>query len=505
MSSRTNIAWASGFASLAVVIAAAIPFRGLSLWALWQVEVAEKFAAWQESGDEELMRIAYENGGGVLPTIPRFVATFFDDPLFGVRATALCAVAAIIGSVYVLVANRVGRRAAAFSVISLALIPRFWAAATVPSATIFATAAVLVLWVTLLAARDDWRWAPVSLFAMTLALGTHPVAWLFLLPAAWVVLVRPGSITGGTVGIRAVGLWMLILPILAVMLFVITNEYYHEDSAARLGESLVLWLERPTEPFLYAGARVGHARLLPHVPLVLLAITIPGALVAAAVGGVYAIRGLSAGSRHDLWAFGVISLLLAFLLRSVYFAGADMLLLGAVFVAILAGIGLDFAFSALVARFGDAITLVLVASLFVISAADVVRCEMNFESYYSGVVGGTAGAVQRGYSRYAHAPVPVSELRTLSQSGVTKLAILTNAWELRPVIERYRDLGVVGADFQLVDLVQAQAIVVHFDDGLPELYDVIRDVGLFAAGSPESTLVVGSEQTPLFLFGRVAH
>jgi hypothetical protein len=487
------------------VIAAAIPFRGLNLWALWQVEVAEKFAAWQGSGDDELMRIAFTNGGGVLPTIPRFVATFFDDPLLGVRATALCAVAAVVASVFVLVASRVGRRAATLAVVALCLTPRFWAAATVPSATIFATAAVLLVWVTALAARDDWRWAPVSLFAMTLGLGTHPVVWLFLIPLAWVALVKPGSIGGGMVSIRSVGLWILVLPVLAVMLLVIGNEYYHEDTALRLGEALSLWLERPTEPFLYAGARMGHARLLPHVPIKLLAITIPAGLVVAAMGGAFALRGLSPSSRHDLWAFGSFALLAAFLLRSPYFGGADLLLLGAVFVAMLAGIGLDFAYRALVSRFGDGIAAVLIASVFLLSAADVARCGMNFESYYSGAIGGTSGAVQRGYSRYAHAPVPVAELRSLNQSGVNKLAIMTNGWEMRPVIERYRDLGVVGPEFELVELMEAQAIVVHFDDSLPELYSVIRDVGLFAAGSPESTLVVGSPEMPLFLFGRISH
>ncbi len=505
MKAQSKSTWASAFASIAVVITAAIPFRGLNLWALWQVEVAEKFAAWHGSGDEELMRIAYTNGGGVLPTVPRLVATLFDDPLFGVRAMALAAVAGVVASVFVLVASRAGRRAASFAVVALFLTPRFWAAATVPSATIFATAAVLVMWTTALAARGNWRWAPVSLLVMTLALGTHPVAWLFMLPLAWVVLVKPGSIGQGMVSIRAVGLWMLVLPLLAVMLLVIGNEYYHDDTAARLGESLALWLERPTEPFLYAGSRMGHARLLPHVPIKLLAITAPAGLVAAAAGGIYAIRGLSAPARHDLWAFGSIALLLAFLLRSIYFAGADLLLLGAVFVAMLAGVGLDLAFRTLVGRFSESIAAALIASIFLISGADAARCGVNFESYYSGAIGGTEGAVQLGYSRYAHAPVPVAELRVLNQSGVSKLAILTNAWELRPVIERYRQLGVVGDEFELVDLMEAQAIVVHFDDGLPELYDVIRDVGLFSAGSPGSTMVVGSEHVPLFLFGRISH
>jgi hypothetical protein len=213
---------------------------------------------------------------------------------------------------------------------------------------------------------------------------------------------------------------------------------------------------------------------------------------------------LGGAARHDLWALGIFLLGLPFLLRSIYFAGADLLGVGAIFVAILAGIGLDLVVASLVARLGRVATVVVVVALGALAVGDMADVGTEFESYYSGLAGGTEGATLRGYSRYAHPPVPVEELSVLSDSGVRRLAILTNAWELRPVIRRYREIGLVSPEFELVELARAQSIVVHVDDTLPELYSVIRDVALFVAGSPESTLFVGSERAPLFVFGRIA-
>jgi hypothetical protein len=504
MNDRRDIIWASTFASVIAVIASAIPFRGLNLWALWQVEAVERFALWQESGDEGRMGAAFDNSAGILPSIPRLVGWLFDDALLGVRSMSAVAVAVIVFCVARLVTRSAGRRAAMLAVGALVLLPRFWAMATVPSATVFSCAALLAMWTSGLAARDDWRWAPIFLALLTFGLGVHPLVWILLIPFAWVVLVRPETIRRGVVEIRPVGLWMLAIPVLALMLFVVVNPYFHEETIERLATTLNVWLERPAEPFLYAGNRMGSGRMLPHVPLHLLALTTPPALVAGACGGLLAIRGLSAEARHDLWALGIFLLGLPFLMRSVYFAGADLLGVGAIFVAILAGVGLDLAMASVGARFGRAAALVLVGAVGALSAVDIADSGTHFESYYSGLIGGTDGAALRGYSRYPHPPVPVPELRALSDSGVRRLAILTNGWELRPVINRYRDLGLVAPDFELVQLARAQAIVVHVDDTLPELYSIVRDAGLFLASSPDSALFVGSGSAPLFVFGRIA-
>lgn len=489
---------------IGAVAAAAIPFRGLNLWALWQVESAERFARWAESGDQGMMGAAYDNSAGVLPTIPRLVAAFFDNPLLGVRVLAALSAGICLFCVVRLVTRAAGVRAGILSAGALMLIPRFWAMATVPSGTGFLCASVLAMWLACIAARDDWRWSPVFLVVVTAALGVHPATWIFVVPLAWVVLVEPGTVRAGRVRIRAVGLWMLAIPVLALMLFVVVHPYFHDDTVTRIAELLNVWLDRPAEPFLYRGARLGAARILPHVPLHMLAITAPAALVVAACGGVFAVRGLRAEARNDLWAVGLFLLFLPFLLRSAYFAGADLLGLGAVFVAVLAGLGLDHALTALRARFGRWAAAGFVASVVLLSAMDMSESGTRFESYYSGAVGGTEGAVVAGHSRYAHPPVPVDELKALSDSGVRRLAILTNGWELRPVIGRYRELGIVAPNFELVDIANAQAIVVHVDDTLPELYAVARDMSLFLAGSPSSALVVGRPGVPLFLFGRIA-
>ena len=504
MSARKDIVWSSTAAALVAVVSAAIPFRGLNLWALWQVEAAERFARWQESGDEGHMGAAFDNSAGILPSVPRLVGMFFDDALLGVRAASVLAIAVLVFCVARLATRMAGRRAAMLAVATLVLLPRFWAMATVPSATVFCAAAVLALWTSGLAARDNWRHAPVFLAVLTFCLGVHPAVWIFLLPFAWVVLVQPETISRGRAEIRPVGLWMLVLPVLAMMLYVVVHPYFHDDTLERLATSLNVWLERPAEPFLYAGQRIGSARLLPHVPVHFLALTTPAALFAAACGGVLAIRGLRAEARHDLWALGIFALGLPFLMRSVYFGGVDLLGVGAVFVAILAGIGLDLAMTSIGARFGRVAAVGLVGAVGLLSAADAADAGTEFESYYSGVIGGTEGAVLRGYSRYPHPPVPIPELRALSDSGVRRMHIVTNGWELRPVIGRYIEMGVVAPDFELVDLPRAQAIVVHVDDTLPEFYSVARDVGLFMANSPGSALLVGSESAPLFIFGRIA-
>lgn len=489
---------------LTAIAAAALPFRGLNLWALWQVESVERFARWLDSGDETLMGAAFDNSPGVLPTVPRLVAMLFDDALLGVRVLGALAAGVCVYCMVRLVTRAAGFRAALLAFAALVVIPRFWAMATVPSATVFLVAAVLSMWTACIAARDDWRWTPVFLLVLTAALGVHPAAWLFLLPLAWMVLVEPGTIRRGRVQIRAVGLWMLVVPSLSLMLFVVVHPYFHDDTATRVAELLNVWLERPAEPFLYRGSRLGSARILPHVPLHLLAITIPGALAAAACGGVYAIRGLSVAARHDLWSVGLFLLFLPFLLRSVYFGGADLLALGAIFVAMLSGIGLNHALTAVHGRFGSSAGVALIVGALVVSAVDVSNAGTRFEAYYSGLIGGTRGAVDRGHSRYAHPPVPVAELAALSESGVRRLAILTNGWELRPVIGRYRELGIVAADFELVEITEAQAIVIHLDDTLPELYPVLRDMSLFVSGAPSSAMIVGDEAAPLIVFGRIA-
>jgi hypothetical protein len=64
------------------------------------------------------------------------------------------------------------------------------------------------------------------------------------------------------------------------------------------------------------------------------------------------------------------------------------------------------------------------------------------------------------------------------------VAVLTNEWEMRPVLAAMTQQGLVEGVANLVDLGQADVAVVVWDDTLPELYGVAADAAALR-GDPQ--------------------
>ncbi len=512
-------------------------FRGLNLWSLWLVDGAERFSHWRETGTPEALQAAFADGNGLMYGAP-YIASLLGggDAVFGARFAAVLASGLVAWLVYVWGARMSGPRGGVASVVFLWCVPRFWAAVTVASPSIFMLAGTLLLWRMVMLTRDDPRWFGPAAFLGGAALALGLPVWLTLLPLAWLVLVKPETLRAGLVGIRSTSVFTLALPLVCAAVFVALAPWLHHDSAERAVEMMGVWVERPAEPFLVQGVRWGQARMWPWTPVLLLFVTTPAPLWLAGLGlPLLRLRGTptkansrgwnDADVRQEWVAFALWGIILPVLLRSVFHGGADLLLLLSVACVLAAGTVVSAAvritadlLAGVVTRGGVAapaeggvvsshhrlaMFAMWLGVLAVISAADVSRCDGVWEAYRSGVVGGTHGATLRGYSRYPHGPVPIAPLRLAVNSGARRFAVLANAWEVRPVMQRYATLGLLPPDTAVVSLGEADAIVISFDDTLPELYDVASDWALMASSSPERIYRTEVDGVTVFAVGRL--
>ncbi len=486
-------------AAVAAAVVSLPGFRGLNLWALWQLESVERFAAWRETPSPESMRAAFADDHGLLPLVGRMVsfAVEADEALAGLRFAAVVAAAIAVWVAYAWGRRAGGVLAGLGAAAALLATPRFLAAATVPGPTIFALATTSFAAYACVRARGTVAWGPAAWFGVVLAMMTSLVGWLLLLPVAYLTLVdgrrggRPGMVT-----IRPVAWWMLLVPAVAPLLVIAAPPYLHDDVGDRLGDMLGTWLSRPAEPFLYAGRLFGPERIPLRLPPVVWAVTVPpafGFLAGAAfLRAAPAFRWMFAriaGPVEDpgeglrsAWVFATAGWLAVVGLRSPYHGGIDLLAVGLPPIAVVAGWGFSRAARSIAAMAGagvvrQGVAVTCLASLVaIVSIADTRRVDGHFEAYFNSLIGGTGGAARAGMSRYPHGPAPPDLFARLGREGqTTPVALLSNAWELGPVVARYEQMGVIPGPVVVTDPAVAEVICLTFDDALPEFYPVVRD------------------------------
>lgn len=488
-------------AALTLVAVAAMPFRGLNLWSLWFVDSTSRMTSWRAGGGEDAMRAAFADPNAVPPVGPWLSSLLSSDALFGARFGAALAAAAVVALVYGWAGSHFGRRGAVMAAAALLLQPRFWGAATVPGPTIWALLGVVVLWRTTLAARDDLRALPLAIVGGAFGLASGLPAWTAAAPLAWLILVQPGTTQAGLVRIRAVGLWTLLLPALWVGLLVAAVPWLHADPVDRLGSMFFVWLERPAEPFLAAGRLWGRIRMWPWTPLQMVAATTPLVLVLTALAGLPRRRVREVDGSQERTALYAWAALLPFVLRSAFHGGMDLLIFPALALAFLvADASSRVGPLPMLRAFPAAVCAVVV----LVGAADLARSGGVWEGYRSSAIGGARGAVERGWSRYPHGPVPPQPLQWASERGARRFAIVSNEWEARPVFEYYRERGILPADAVLVGSAEADAFAIALDDALPELYGALRDWMMFASSSPDAVSAHVVEGVPVFAVGVVS-
>lgn len=495
MMARTTAQRLTG-AGLAFLLAAAAyllaGWRGWSLWSLHLFEATEAMAAWRAGGQAAA---AFAGPQGVFPLAPYLTA------LAGGSSDALRVVAALVGAgtvglVYAWAARARGPVAGAAAAVALGASPVWVGAVQATSPTVFTVFGLVAVWTALRASLEDARWTPALWLAACVAAQTSFLGWLVWLPAGWLLLApaRRG-VDFGLVRVRAVPLGALVAPVIGIGSLLL-YAWFRSDSGDRIGDLLRVWMERPAEPFLAGGERFGPHRLDAWLPPALWWRSTPlwvslSALTTLALAWepVRRLAGLpgvvGAGDDGEAFRFAGVALVAAWLLPvgfgTVWFAGADLLAVGAVPLAVLAGVGVGHAIEELQAARGRVVALAVAAALvgggLASSAADIRRSQGVAEAYAPGALGGTPGKLRAGMSRASHVPLhpdwAVEAVRMADGGGV---AILSNAWEGRPLFDTYARLGVLPGPVSWAPPLEARVVVVWFDDALPELYDQAADV-----------------------------
>jgi len=317
-----------------------------------------------------------------------------------------------------------GPLAAVVAVVALFSMPRFFfhahvATLDVPVACLyFATA--YAFW----RSRRSARWAAFAGVVFGLALLTKLNAPFALLPIVvfalverWRAFARPEP---GHFALPAIPLGLLSMLIVGPLLFVALWPRLWFDTIKRLGEYIAYHLNHYPIYFYYLG-RLYEQPFAPwHAPFVMAFVTTPLILIAAAVAGLFGLRGLrdffcarpaAAGAAEEgghalyvlLHAFTTIGTV-AFL-GSPKYGGVKLFLPLFPFIALLVAAGVDIAVDAvlrLVPRLVARRDLVQVALgvLVLAPAAAVTLASHPFElSYYSAGVGGLRGATAIGFER----------------------------------------------------------------------------------------------------------
>jgi hypothetical protein len=489
------------FATLVGVVSAAVyamvPSRGVNLWGLQLIETIDAHRMARAGGD---LAAAFAHPSGVFPGVPA-VLRLGGEPL--TTATLACAVAAGLGVALVFVwASRIaGPIAGGFAALALALSPRWVAAATAPSMTVFAVVAVLGFAVALCAAVRNPRATPWVWVAAIACAQTSLVGWLAFLPGLWVTVAPPQhGVRLGLLTARPVQLGALVAPLVGIgslLLFA----WFWEDTGTRIGNLLEVWMKRPSEAALVAGERIGPVRINAWSPGVLWWQTLPSWVSVCAVGGWVSLRRSSASSHTmaereaALESTRMVRVYLAAAWLAVvgfgtlHFAGLDLLAFGLPVLAVLAGVFIARALRALPGQTVKvAVALSAAVAVSASGVAEMSRYGGALEAYTPGSRGGVHQAMRDGRASITHpviSPAWAREAQQLANGGT--LAILTNAWEARPVLDAYARWGLVDEAWRWAEPRDADVVIVFDDATLPERYAYATDIaGIRADDGPRA-------------------
>lgn len=474
-------AWPSLLGGIVAAFVAGLqPLRGLNLWAVWQLDSAFAFEQWLDGGGDEAMAAAFAGDPWLGAPIGWLSAMLVDgdELVLGVRF-----VSAILAGVTVAIAAEFARRmagapAALLAAMILLVTPRFMQAATLPGPTIWLVTMAFggLLAVTDLARRDR---AFVGAIVAVAGLAHAGIAgWLWCIPLAWVLFVdveaRPGR---GRLSMRPASIFMLAAIPVGLALAVVISPWWSADAGERVPAMLEFWLTRGAEPWLHRSWRYGAERIPWLAPVAIVALTWhTWSLVAAALGCMGSLDTRGREARRAVVAALIAALVLPVVLRSPWHGGIDLLVLVAPAIAALGGAGIVMALTAISRPHARRAALALGVFLAAVSIADLARYRGATEAYTTGFAGGPEGRVALGFSRAPHPVVPVGWVDALlDDADAVSVAVLTNGWEMRPILAAMSRWHLVDGDVHVVDIGAADVAVVVWDDTLPELYDVAAD------------------------------
>jgi hypothetical protein len=510
-------------AAAVALVASMVPFRGFNLWAVWQLESAQRFVVWRAQHTPDTLAAAFAGDVVVFPLTGYLASLATSDPaalLAPLRTLSL--VAAVVVALYTWSAARraAGPVAGVVAVAALLTTPRFVGAITSIGPTAVAMGAVCLAAAVVLRAARSARWAWLLGPALFAACASSLSGFLLLIPVFWLLFVGRGAgrAEAGKLAVRPATLGMLLAIPVALGMFAIFP-YFRVDTADRLGELLSYWLTRGAEPWLYFGERYGVERIPWVAPAVVLSLTMPviaATLMWLGVGATVASWRISHASddvrddvrdgQHETLRHAKVLLLWALVvpvvLRSLFHGGVDLLAFAVPFGAVLAGVGAALIIRAIAPQVRRRLAVATgVTALIVASAAFESAGAMRApEAFYNAAIGSTRGAAAAGFSRAAHAPLPVVGAQIALSNG-PRVALLTNAWEYRPVLDAYRRFGWIGDDPVYVEPAAADAIIMHHDETLPETWNVSAELAS-ARATMEHAVVFELDGLPLVSFFR---
>ena len=486
----------------AALLAVARPDRGWNLWYLWQVENAERFAAWWRNPGREAMQAAFEQGPRLFP-LPGLLAGLVPAGSADAALRALSALGLMLaaGAVFDVAARRRGPLAGALGVAALLLTPRTWSAVELYPSTMLMAGLMAVVFAAVVRHEAFRLRLATGLAALGLGLLTGLAGWWALPWAAFLLLAGPRVAQApGVVGLHRDAWPRLVALGSTLLVAAVAVPYFWHSTGSRWSKLMSAWLSVGAEPVLLGGVRYGAER----VPL-----TVVPQLLHGAVAPLFEIAAvllvLSALSRlvrrrlhsHDLRLAAALLwwMLLPWVLRSPFHGGFDLVVLSLPFAAMALGCGLASAVGRLSRVAGGAVAAVVTSVALVASVVDVAHGWREPEGFGAGWYGRTAGVVESGRSRAAHAPLSARWLAEQSGGRPVAIALPSNAWEWQPLVNAYRDRGWLHPDVRIVPVEQAEVVLFCFEDLFPErlrlLLDAVRALKL-----PEVS-VVRSGDVPL--------
>ncbi len=481
------------------VVAKIVGLRGLNLWAVWQIENAERFERWLDGGGDAAMREAFRGSPELFP-LPGWIAAIVADGdalLPALMTLAAVAAGLTVWAVFETARALRGTAAGVCAAIAMCAIPQFWGFATLPGPSVFSLAAVAVAVCCMVTLRSRPVYAVPVALALALTLLSSFFCWLLCIGSLLCLIAPRMDDEGGWTSGRAISVSWLAVPAAIVVAILLAPGLRGGGVADLLGA----WLDRPVEPFLLDG-EVWRARRLPlGAPLWLSVAMLPSALSPAVVAGVASLVRTRVGVA--LFAALVTGWILIAAMGSPFVGGVHLMANVLPLLAVFAGAGavgvVEMVRNVGTAHRPEAVRSALALSAALVLASMYAESAGTFkapESFYSGLVGGTRNAVNRGASRYPHGPMPMQMLQDLAdahraddgeQAGV-RVAFLSNAWELGPVVGTATRLGLVSGEFAVVPAHDAEVMILHCDDTVPEYYDVVDDFWRLADGGDVSWL-----------------
>lgn len=525
-------------------------FRGASAEGLAFAEAASQVARWMQGSGT--LREAWSGPWPplTLGTVGALIAAGM-GPLRAAHLVSALSISLAVPLVWGLGRRAGGPPGAIGAVAVFVLTPRIIGLGTTAGPGASAICGIAFAVYALYRARRSRAWTVAAPFALALAALNSQVG-LLLIPV-WIglTLTDKGLATGlirergsdpeapaGHLRSASFPARLLAVPIVAVVLVAFGSPLAVGGVGAWLETFYIDWVQQPHDAFVYADAHITSGRVPWHAGPVLVIATLPpvsAVLAAAGIFGEMLLRWVRASPlarfvpRGELspdpeaagpeareakrWAFSaLVAMLVApVLIGTPNHGGTDLIALAIPFVAVFAGCTIS-RLGTRAARAMESRDIPIprrvplagaVAALgtffFVPAAIDCARSMPATEAYYNGLMGGTEGAVQKGFGRNPSRVAPVIVGRAASEiGGSVGFVVDEPLW--RKAMAAYDKEGFLTSP-TIKGATQASVVVLTHADEDPEYF---RVAPAFAATARDGgSLVLRGGGLRLFTIARI--